>query len=210
MLTGIKDLDQLILSKIPNKQLLNVCAINKSLWYHVCDDDFLRRRLSNYFEIEKYREENWKRFFLNVINTIYIMNKKYNFKYKEGNFKFQYALLKTSRNMYDLLFAACIEGEFSLVHFALRRGGNLDSINIALNLACVNGHLKIVNYLVSMGVNIHWRHEKFFRSACSNGHLQVAKSFVENGCDIHAKNDYALKSATENGHLHIVEYLLTL
>ncbi len=60
-------------------------------------------------------------------------------------------------------------------------------------MASANGHLKIVKYLVSMGTNIHWRQEKYFRSACSNGHLELVKYLVESGVDIYAKNDYALK-----------------
>ena len=204
---GIKDLDQLILSRIPDKQLLTICQINKRFYYHVCDDDFLKRRLSKYPNIEKYREENWKRFFLNVIHTIPMMKEKFDFKYTEGNFKIQNTLLKIHRNRYDLLFDACIEGEISLVHHMLRRGGSADKINIALNLASVNGHLNIVKYFIRMGAHIHFKQDKALRSACSNGHLQIVQFLVENGADIHAKNDYALKAAIREGHFRIVEYL---
>ena len=210
MLTRVKDLDQQILSNVPDKQLLKVCSINKSLWYHVCDDNFLRRRLSKYPEIEKYkREESWKRFFLNAIKTMSIMKKRYNFEYTEGNFRMQNILLQLHKgNVNDLLFDACIEGQFSLVVFILKKKIRQDILNDALNLASVNGRLRIVKYLFENESSIHSKLDKALRSACLNGHLEVVKYLVECGSDIHSKDDYALKAATREGHLHIVEYLL--
>ena len=64
-LTGIKDLDREILSKLPDEELLQVCIVNKRFWNDVCDDNFLRRRLSSkYPRIDQYKSfESWKQFF---------------------------------------------------------------------------------------------------------------------------------------------------
>ena len=44
-LTGIKDLDREILSKVDDTELLTVCSVDKRMWNEVCDDDFMKRRL---------------------------------------------------------------------------------------------------------------------------------------------------------------------
>lgn len=64
-LSGIRDVDREILSKLDDKELLNFCQIDRYSWNSVCDDAFLRRRLiAKYPEIEKEKRENesWKRF----------------------------------------------------------------------------------------------------------------------------------------------------
>ena len=54
-LSGIRDVDREILSKVDDKELLKACSIDKYTWKNVCDDAFLRRRLlSKYPEIEAF------------------------------------------------------------------------------------------------------------------------------------------------------------
>ena len=65
MLTGLKDLDREVLKHVDDKELLKICRINKKMWNEICDEWFLKRRLSKYVDIERYKkdDESWKRFF---------------------------------------------------------------------------------------------------------------------------------------------------
>ena len=68
-LSGLKDVDREILKHVDDEQLLKFCSIDNKTWNSVCDDDFLRRRLTGkYPGIEKYKKtkESWKRFFLEL------------------------------------------------------------------------------------------------------------------------------------------------
>jgi hypothetical protein len=57
-LTGIKDLDREILKRIPDGNLLKACTINKKMYNEVCDDAFIKRRLSKYPNLEIYKESD--------------------------------------------------------------------------------------------------------------------------------------------------------
>ena len=76
-----------------DEELLKVCSANRKIWSGVCDDEFLKRRLtSKYPGIEKYkgRLESWERFFLRTVYYISRMREEFNIEYKDGNFKEQY------------------------------------------------------------------------------------------------------------------------
>ena len=53
--------------------------------------------------------------------------------------------------------------------------------NAAIKLASENGHLEIVQYLVSLGANIHADNEFAVLRASANGHLEVVKYLVSLG-----------------------------
>ena len=91
-LTGLKDLDREVLLKLDDIELLKACSIDKYTWETVCDDDFLRRRLRKYSEIEKYKKENetWKNFFLRATRDIAFMEERH--EYTSGDFHRQYEL----------------------------------------------------------------------------------------------------------------------
>ena len=57
-ISGIKDIDREVLKYVDDKELLEICTINRKTWNEVCDDNFLRRRItSKYFGIEKYKKD---------------------------------------------------------------------------------------------------------------------------------------------------------
>ncbi len=122
------------------------------MYYDVCDDNFLKRRLSKYPDIEKYRYGNWKQFFLKVIYYIRKLQ-KFEFDYISGDFKKQYKMIKKTDNINNLLFNACEEGELNVAIYALKLGANMR--NYALKTASQNGHLEIVKYLVDIGIDVN-------------------------------------------------------
>lgn len=209
-LTGNKDVDREILKHLNDTDLLKVCHLNKNLWSKVCDDDFLRRRLTGkYPGIEKYRKEgeSWKDFFLKAMFYIGKMREEFKFEYTFGDFKKQYYLLKDSSDVHDLLFESAKEGELPLVIRALRQGASV-KYQAALNVAVRNGHLDIVKYLDEKGADIHDRRDDILRQASENGRVEIVKYLLERGADVHTQNDVTIKIASQNGHLNVIKYLV--
>src|SRR5581483_10862008 len=58
---------------------------------------------------------------------------------------------------------------------------------------CEKGHLSTVQYLVSVGANIHAYNNYSVRWASRNGHLSIVQYLVSVGADIHVDNNYALR-----------------
>ena len=83
--------------------------------------------------------------------------------------------------------------------------------------ACGEGHLPIVQYLVSRGIDIHNSDDWGFRYACQRGHLEIVKFLVSQGineddtniADISSEYSEGLISACGNGHLPVVQWLTT-
>jgi hypothetical protein len=206
-LSGIRDVDREILSKLDDQELLNACLIDKYTWNTVCDDAFLRRRLiAKYPEIESYKKkESWKQFFLKAVRYIALMKEKYGYSYSFGDFVTQYNLLKKYIDNKDkLLIKSVKKGELALVIFSLKnKARNVETLIIASE----NGQYEIVKYLVEHGAKIHTQGDYALRLAARYGHLKTVKYLLENGADIHAKDDLAFRWALENKHLEVAKYL---
>ena len=157
-LSGLKDVDREILKHVDDAELLKLCSLDRKTWNDVCDDGFLRRRLNKYPGIEKYKEEkeSWKSFFLRATYYISKMKEDYEFVYISGDFKKQYEIIRhynllNLSNKFDLLLLESAEkGEISIVKYSLERGADIHTTGkSALIHASRNGHLEIVEYLVT-------------------------------------------------------------
>ena len=213
-ITGLKDVDREVLRHVDDKELLKVCSLNRKMWYEVCDDNFLRRRLNKYPNVEKCRNENesWKLFYLRVIHNVKNMKAEFGFDYYEGDFMKQYNILRESGNNVDLLDKSSKYGELCLVKFALAQGVEIHPHgDTAVGWAAENGHLNVVIYLVEEQ-NADLRKDEDFalRWASGAGYLDVVKYLVEQGANIHEREDGALRQASEQGSLEVVKYLLTM
>jgi hypothetical protein len=215
-LSGLKDVDREIFSKVDDKELLIACSIDKYTWNTVCDDNFLKRRiLQKYPQIEQYKgkDETWKHFFLRAIYYIAKMKEDFEYEYTFGDFEKQYNLLKIynkeQENKDNLLRESSNKGELALVIWGLKNGANIHANNdIALRWTSGNGHLEVVKYLVKQGADIHSNYNYALKSASLNGHLEVVKYLVKKGADIHAINDLDLRWASSNEHMEVVKYLV--
>lgn len=170
MLSGIKDVDREILKHVDEKDLLKICTIDKKTWNDVCDDNFLKRRLARYSEIEKYklRDETWKEFFLRFV---YYTSKLFDFKYTEGDFKEQYNLFKNSIGLKKLLMKAVEKGQLPVVKYVKEKGFDIHiDDELPLKLASNFGKLEIVKYLVELGANIHASEDVSLIFASTFGH----------------------------------------
>ena len=206
----MKDVDREILKHVDDRDLLNICKIDNKTWNSVCDDNFLRRRLTHkYPEIEKYKRENesWKQFFLRAIYYIAKMKEHYEYDYISGDLKKQHKLLTKYKDNYEsLLIASSRKGELPLVKYAIEKGEDVQ--DIALLHAAWKGHLNVAKFLVQRGADIHVNDEEPLRLAAEHGHINVVKYLVERGADIHAEDDYALNYSSYRGHIDVVKYLV--
>lgn len=78
-------------------------------------------------------------------------------------------------------------------------------INNALRLCAEEGHLKVVEYLIEVGADIHTGYDHALRFSSENGYLEIVKYLVENGAN---NFNEALKWSARNGHLDVVKYLV--
>uniref|UniRef100_A0A803Q0G6 Uncharacterized protein n=1 Tax=Cannabis sativa TaxID=3483 RepID=A0A803Q0G6_CANSA len=99
------------------------------------------------------------------------------------------------------------------------RYGDIDDLTIlvstALHMACANGYLDIVEYLISKRVELnptnaenntplHW--------ACLNGHVEVVKKLILAGASVSALNSYErtpMDEAVSNGKMDVIDAINT-
>lgn len=96
---------------------------------------------------------------------------------------------------------------------------SIDEINHEFTVACENGDLKTVKYLLTTPklkthAYIHTEDYYGLRIACQNGYLEIVKYLLTSRdltehANIHVRDDFCLRHACANGHLDIVDYLLT-
>ena len=209
MLSGLKDVDREILKHADDKELLKICSIDKKMWNEVCDDNFLKRRLSKYVGIDRYKKEkeSYKQFFLRFVYHKFKMREKYRYEYKSGDFEKQYKILQNAKSANNLLVEAIQTGELDLAKHAVTEGANIFEETILLR-AVLFGHLDIVKWLVSSGVDLYSDINHLLIWAAKRGHLNIVKHLIEQGADIHAGREAASKQALLGQHLDLAKWLL--
>ena len=207
MLTGLKDVDREVLKWVKDRDVLNACAISRKMWNEVFDDGFIRRRLSKYPDIEKCKceSESWKCFYSRALHDITSMKRRFNFDYKDGNFKEQHRLLTLYKNT-DLSQNAAEDGYFSLLKYAISNDVERPILcrYADAKLAARKGHVEIVKWLMEK-FPLQGYINEYFIDACSNGHLQLVKYLINNGVKVVGSG---LFIAARDGHFDIVQYLV--
>ena len=209
MFSGLKDVDREILKHVNDEELVKVCSTDRKTWNEVCDDKFLKRRLTRYPGIEKYKreDESYKQFFLRFSYYKFKLKEEHQFEYTFGDFKKQYELLEKYKGKWnELLFKAAGVGELAMVKYALIQGAEIHTYNDnALRYAVEKGRLEVVKFLVDKGANIHVFDDIPLRAASIHRHLDIVKYLVEHGANIHNRT---LRNAVINNDLPMVKYLI--
>ena len=86
ILTGIKDIDKLILSKLSDDDVFEMSNLNKTYFKRICDESFFKNiTLDRYPETVPYKDSvkitTWKKHFLNIVNHIHLLKKEFNYTY---------------------------------------------------------------------------------------------------------------------------------
>jgi hypothetical protein len=187
ILCKIRDIDREILKYIEDGELLKVCSIDKNTYYKTCNDNFLRRRVLKYdIEMYKLSNETWKVFFSRFI---YYRDEllKVDFVYTSGDFKKKYHTIKYYKKDY-LLVKAVTDGDLELAKYAVEKeyADVNASEGYALQIAAQYGYLDIATWLIQQGIT---EIENALKIACLNGQLEIVKFLVISGANIHINSD---------------------
>lgn len=191
MLTGNKNLDFVILNKLEDNDLVNVCQTNTAA-RDLCDDQrFWLNRIMFKFPylsldiLKQYKgNRDWSQYYIEDLRKINLNNKK------------------------DYLKDGAHDGRLDHVMISVNKGVDVETMGSGIRYASSEGYLDIVKYLVTMGGNVNYRKDYAIRSASKNNYFDIVKYLVENGADIHTKNDDPLIWASINGNLNMVKFLV--
>jgi ankyrin repeat protein len=237
IITGNKDMDLIVLSKLFEKEFFIFCSFknqNKYINKLYNNETLWRERLFRYYA-EIYPEENqtWKNLYLSLIYHLdkfeYKKNKKILMKATMNDHldvvKYLMSLSKEYEirtNAVEKSFEyACKTGFLNIVKYLMSLHGiikaNLD-YNYAIRLASEYGHLDVVKYLMSLPkeykIDPSAKNNYAIRLASEYGHLDVVKYLIglpqEYGINPAAQNNEAIKMASAHGHLKVVKYLMSL
>ena len=75
--------------------------------------------------------------------------------------------------------------------------------------AAEEGHLQVIEFLLSRGANIHAQDDRALINAAEEGHLQVVEFLVNHGADVQAQGDQALINASDQDHTSVIEFLVS-
>ncbi len=217
VLTGNLDVDRLILNKLSNTDILNICKLNKYVYYKVCNETFFRNLVYTRYEtLIKYKDyvktRTWKSFYFSVLFYIDKLRNKYNYEYNDKNRspELEYLIRKlvpsyisyTTNYIYYAFKCSSRVGHFHIIKYLIEQEVISEKSRIeALKTAVIYGHLTIVKYLVEAGVD----KSDTLELASEYGHLEIIKYLVDNGSKISAKS---LANASEFGHLKVVKYFI--
>jgi ankyrin repeat protein len=112
----------------------------------------------------------------------------------------------------------CKNGSLAAVQEFKKRNSNVnisfENYYFAFRYACLNGHLHVAKWLLSIKptINISALNEEVFRWSCSNGQLHVAQWLLSVKPDIVISyfNECAFRWACNNNQLHVAQWLLSV
>lgn len=234
-LTGVTDVDKLILLNLDDSSLSNVASVNTYI-SSLIDEHFWASRFYNKYKVTLWKYSASHKSIYREFSKLYgeelvyrVINKGY------------VELLKTllnSKHLNKLLIYAVERANFNqlnIVELLLNEGANISAYNDqALMLAASRGHIELVELLLNRGANInaannqvlYWaigsghikvvellisrgvNYSGALQTAVRNNHLKIIELLLDKGADIHANYNAALLTAASNGHLKAVELLL--
>lgn len=188
MLTGVKDVDTIILNKLNDRDLVMVLSVNKYMNRFYKDETFWLNRILHKFSLSS-----------EIINMYVPIT-------SEGNHYFKY--YRDIReinitNYYAYLILGSRIGRLDYVIMAINNTNNKNN-NINNKNNNIEGNININN--IGDDRAIIW--------ASSNNHIEIVKYLVKNGFNIRASDingpDAPLRLAIKYNNTDIVKYLLSV
>jgi len=113
--------------------------------------------------------------------------------------------LKHKKDISPFIRSASYNGHINVVKFILDNGGDIHyEEDIGLEMACENGELEMVKFLVLHGAD----KSKGFKTAITYGRYDIVKFFVEKGVDINLDDGYAIRVACYQNYRSMIYYLV--
>ncbi len=222
LLTGNKDVDRKILNTLEDKDLVNVCQVNKKAQSLCNDQVFWMNRVflkfgyvgGDVLRANKGTDRTWSEYYIKDLRKINSTNADKYIRNGSKNGRLDHVIISlnigANIHTYDALRFASYYGHLNVVKYLISAGANIHgNSDAALIVASEYGQTEVVKYLISAGADIHAVSDFALRLASINGHTEVVKYLISAGANIHAHSDEALISASENGHLDIVKYLIS-
>ena len=229
-LTGNKDTDLIVLSKLTDKDLLNACLTNKTINKACYNESFWRQRFIDKFDKKyvirvgydypsKYKKdsETWRDFYLKFVH--------YSNKYRMANYLLRIACFKgdlslvvytlnnnKSQNLEidtedNLPLITAVEGGFDdIIKYLINHGAPLDSR--ILPWLSGYGSFDIIKFVIEKGADVTASNNKSIRIAANVGRFDIVYYLIDNGAYMHANNDEILLHAARLGNVKMIKYLL--
>ncbi len=227
MLTGIRDLDKLIITYLADKDISEFCKTCKYANQNVCDETFFRNLVINkYQNTLKFKDyvktRSYKQYFFCIIYYIEKLKTKYKFNYlqefqdKEGSPELEYLIRNLSlynENKFRILIKALKFHHLPIVKYLIDQNSTEEKVRSALSNAIKYGNLSVIKYLVEDCVNFNPADKKTaITLAIKYGHLSLTKFFAEkiNGGENRAPINTALINAVSYKQFEIVKYLVEI
>jgi len=182
MLTGNKDTDVIILSKLSCLDIKNILVLSK--FYSKYHNNILWRN---------YSERYWK-------TDFEIMKTVINRSWKEFAILLQ-KCLDGACGYRDAMYRAAESGYRDLVDFFISKGAT--NWNWAMDYAAQGGHRDLVDFFISKGAD-GWDGGLYF--AAEGGHRDLVDFFIEKGSNNWTGGMYA---ASRGNHRELVEYFIS-
>lgn len=174
LLTGIRDVDRLIIDELSDEDFLNMCSLNRTYAERVCTDDYFRLRTKARFpETIPYKVlPTWKNHYLSIVKYIDLLKREYNYDYvpSDENPEYLYIAMEyfTDSNPSNLSIDDSQYNEFSAEEglLAAIQADDLDIVKYLvdvqradidfydgdpLNIAIQIQSLEIIEYLMEAG-----------------------------------------------------------
>jgi len=177
-ITGHKDTDLIILSKLDDKDLLNLCVTNKTI-KNLCEiESFWMKRLEKNFPDFKNtsKTRNWKQTYLALV---YYLN-----KYDPNK-----AMIKVAK-----------KGDKDLVNFFIKKGA--DNWIFGMKGAARGGHRDLVEFFIQKGAT--W-FNLGMEYAARGGHRDLVEFFIQKGAK---EKSSGMRGAARGGHKDLVEFFI--
>ena len=124
-----------------------------------------------------------------------------------------YSIYSVETNIDKTLVYACDGGHLSIVKFLCKNTTDSKILQEGVNMASLNGHIDIINYLDNFYKDTNKNSYKNIYSksvltyAAKGGHLNIIKFIQKKSKSTKISNKNAMDYAALNGYLHIIEWL---
>lgn len=85
----------------------------------------------------------------------------------------------------------------------------LPNMNIEIYKICEYGYIYLLKAMMKDN-ELYYQDSTLLHCAVENGHIEILEYLVTMGADIRAQDDLAVRKASMKGHLKIVKYLVTM
>ena len=223
MLTGDKNLDFVILNKLEDNDLVNLCQTNQHANALCNNQTFWLNRIMIKFPylgldlLKHYKgDRDWSQYYIKDLRQITTTNAQEKLNYASMSGRLDHIAIAFNKGA-DITYEndrpvrwSSENGYLDVVKYLAGLGANIRAANnYSIRRASLKGHLDVVKYLVGLGANTRAWDNQSVRWASKYGHLEVVKFLVENGADVRAKNDESVKFANVNKHYDVVDYLVS-